>query len=181
MLSIGLLMTSCKSEAEKAKESQDDALKQLEKSFEGLKEGNGEVVDFRILKEALPEKIVGMERITHNGNKTGFGGLKISTAEAEYQDGDKKMSINIIDTGGLGVALAGMAAWSQLEVDNESDDGYERTTMIDGKKAIEKYNRKSKEGEISVISANRFIVSVSGRNIEESDLRTAVSKIKVKS
>jgi hypothetical protein len=183
ILASGLLGISCKkdatSDAARAKEMQDDALKNLESSFEKIKEGNNEVVDFRILKDALPDKLVGMDRVSHNGNKTSFAGVAISTAEAEYADGDRKMAINIIDTGGFGAVMAGMAAWSNIEIDNESDDGYERTTLIDGKKAFEKYNRKTKEGGINVISADRFIVMVNAKNISEEDLRKALEKIKV--
>jgi len=165
--------------AAEAKQEQDEALKALEKSLDGLKEGTQEVVDFRILKEALPEKLSGMNRVSHTGQKSGIAGLSISSAEAVYEDGDRKITISLLDTGGLGAALGAMAAWSQLEIDQETDEGYERTTMIDGKKAIERYNRINKEGEISVIASDRFIVSVKGSQISEEDLRKAISKIKV--
>jgi hypothetical protein len=180
---LAMLAFACKqdpaSAAAQAKQEQDEALKALEKSLEGLKEGSQEVVDFRILKEALPEKLSGMNRTSHTGQKSGIAGLSISSAEAVYEDGDSKITITLLDTGGLGVALGAMAAWSKLEIDQETDEGYERTTMIDGKKAIEKYNRKTREGEISVIASDRFIVSVKGSQISEQDLRNAISKIKV--
>lgn len=180
LLMLTVMLFSCKSETTTNKEKQDDAIQNLEKSLEALKTGNGEVVDFRVLKEALPEKLVGMKRTSHTGQKAGMAGFSISTAEAQYEDGDKRISISISDTGGMGMALSAMAAWSQLEIDSETDDGYERTTMIDGKKAIEKYNRTTKHGEISMISADRFIVTIKGKNIEEEDMRKAINKIEVK-
>lgn len=176
------VLISCKNDsaASTVKEKDKDHLEELEKSINSLKDGNGEVVEIAVLKDALPEKLMGMKRTSHNGQRTGFAGIKISNAEARYEDGDQKMSITITDTGGLGMAFSSLAAWSELEVDNESDDGYERTTNIDGHKAFEKYNRKTKQGELSVISEDRFIYSIKTSNLSEQDMRGVVSKIKIK-
>lgn len=186
-LGIFLLITTgtsgCKpdsaSQSAENKQRQDDAIQDLDKAFEQLKAGNNEVVDFRVLKDALPEKLLGMERVDHSGQKSGVAGLQISFAEASYKDDGRKISIQITDTGGLGAALAGMAAWSQIEIDNENEEGYERTTMIDNKKAFERYNRVSQEGEISMITADRFIISINGNGISESDMRKAISSIRI--
>lgn len=181
---LGVTLFSCKQDAASAaadvKKEQEDALKALDKSFSALKANSAEVVDFRILKDALPDKVQGMERVSHTGQKTGIAGLNISTADAEYRDGDKTISITLLDSGGFGAALAGLADWSQLEIDKETDQGYERTTMIDGKRAYEKYDRTSRIGEIAMIAADRFLVNVKGNNITEEDLRMAVSKIHLK-
>lgn len=163
------------------REKQDHAIQELNQSFEKLKTENTSIVDFRVLKEALPEKVLGMPRAGHSGQKSGFGDLMISMAEATYEDGDKKIEIKLMDTGGLGAALAGLAGWSQIEMDKEDEQGYERTTMIADKKAFEKYNRVTKEGEIAMINADRFIVSINGHNISEDDLRKAISQIRIKS
>lgn len=174
---------SCKKDAASviadARKEQQDAIKELDTAFGKLKEGNAEVVDFRLLKEALPERVQGMERVSHNGQKTGIAGLNVSTADAEYRDGDKYISITLLDSGGLGAVMAGLAAWSKVEMDKETEDGYERTTMTDGKKAYEKYNRTTMAGEIAIIAAERFLISVKGENVTEEDLSKAISKIKV--
>ena len=161
------------------KKDQDEAMRDLDKSFERLKTDHPEVVDFRLLKEAMPEKLLGMPRVSHNGQKSGIAGLNISTADAEYQDGDKRISISITDTGGFGSAISAMATWSQIDVDKETQDGYERTTTIGGKKAIEKFNRTTGTGEIAMIAADRFIITVNGTGIQEGDLRTAIQKISI--
>lgn len=179
-----VLLFGCKQDAAtaaaQAKQQQEQALQELEKSFRSLKTDSSEVVDFRILKDALPEQVAGMKRNSSEGQKSGFAGLTVSTAEATYEDGDRKMTINLMDTGGLGSVIAGIASWSQIEIDKEDDKGYERTTMIDGSKAYEKFDRVNKTGSVSLISADRFVVSVNGTNIEEADLRNALSKIKVR-
>jgi len=70
-----------------------------------------------------------------------------------------------------------LAAWSKLDVDRETDDGYERTTTFDGHKAYEKYNDKRKRGEINLIVNSRFIVQVEGRGVEMDELKRAIKKI----
>ena len=74
-----------------------------------------------------------------------------------------------------------MAAWSNVEVDRESEDGYERTTTIDGHKAYEKYDSKTQRGEYSVIVDDRFIVTMEARNVDEDDFKDAFRQIKWKS
>lgn len=159
-----------------------DALGELEKQ---LTDANGgekvEPVDFRELKAELPERINGMNRISAEGERSGWGGFKVSTANAEYEDGNKHLEISIVDAGGMmGLAKAGLAAWAQAEVDRETQDGYERTTTIDGYQAYEKYNNKTEDGQISVIVNERFIVNIEGRNISARDLKSALGKLNLK-
>src|SRR5690606_20255079 len=52
---------------------------------------NGRVtatVDFRALRDLLPEDLRGMERTDASGEKTGMGGFNISRAEGQYRDAD---------------------------------------------------------------------------------------------
>lgn len=46
-------------------------------------------------------------------------------------------------------ALIGVAAWSMIDRDKETENGYEKTTTYKGNKAYEKYNSKNKNGENS--------------------------------
>jgi hypothetical protein len=159
-----------------------DALGELEKQ---LTDANGgekvEPVDFRELKAELPERINGMKRISAEGERSGWGGFKVSTANAEYEDGDKHLEISIVDAGGMmGLAKVGLAAWAQAEVDRETQDGYERTTTIDGYQAYEKFNNKTEDGQVSVIVNERFIVNIEGRNISARDLKSALDKLNLK-
>ena len=58
------------------------------------------------------------------------------------------------DAGGLA------AAWSQLEIDKESDEGYEKTLKVAGHPAFETWQKEGKSGNIQVYVAKRFIVTV---------------------
>lgn len=187
LILVAFLMPGCKSGSSKNEEAgepekngNETSLNEMEKSMNEAGEGTGEVVDFRILKDALPETLVGLKRTSHTGQKTGFGNIQISTAQADYSEGEKQINVTITDTGGMGMAMAGLAAWANMEMDSESDTGFERTTTIDGKKAFEKFDKTSGYGEVTVIDDNRFIVAVNGQNVSMDDLRDAVKKIDIK-
>ncbi|MEM6633238.1 MAG: hypothetical protein AAF694_26440 [Bacteroidota bacterium] len=158
-------------------------LKDPVKALEGLAEklnGEGEeveVINFRDLKEMLPNRVAGMKLDESSGETSGALGFKISTAKGEYEDGDKEMEVNIADVGSSPMVLMGMAAWSNVEFERDSDEGYERTTIIDGHKAYEKYDSNRENGQIALIINNRFLVSVEGRNISEKDLRSALKRV----
>lgn len=161
-------------EPESITEAMNEAQKALQESG-----ATKEVVNFRELKKLLPESMMGMERTEFSGEKAGAFGFNMSNAQAKYQEGDKRIEVNIVDVAGVSAAMMGMASWATIEVDRESNEGYERTTTIDGHKAFEKYNTRQKSGELNLIVSERFIVSLEGRNIEEGDLRKALDQLSI--
>lgn len=163
--------------------SSDDPAATMEKAMsDAMKQlgGDGEtkeVVDFRELKALLPERIAGMDRTSHTGEKVGAMGFKMSTAQAEYENGDQSLDVSVVDFAGVSMILASTAAWASVEIDKETESGYERTTTIDGYKAFEEYDSKRKAGQISIIAEDRYIITIEGRNIEEGALREALDAV----
>lgn len=155
------------------------ALGELGKSLGNVTKDGEKVqpVNFRELKKAMPDNIAGLERTSNSGETTGAMGFKVSTAKSKYVDGDKNIKVEITDVAGFGGALLGLASWSQLEVDKESDDGYERTTTFNGHKAYEKYDGNRKRGELKLLFKERVVVQVTGRGIEMDDLKESTTKI----
>ncbi|MCB9080219.1 MAG: hypothetical protein H6555_00730 [Lewinellaceae bacterium] len=152
----------------------------MENTLKQLNDGESvEVVDFRKLKELLPDKLAGMPRTRHEGEKTGMSNFKFASAKAEYEEGDRQLEVAIVDVGGVGMLITGMASWSLMEMDREDDNGYERTTTIDGYKAFEKYDRQDKRGELALLAENRFIVTLKGDNLTEKEIRQAMDKIDI--
>ncbi|HEU0004356.1 MAG TPA: hypothetical protein VFS12_00075 [Terriglobia bacterium] len=76
------------------------------------------------------------------------------------------MHISLMDMGTLS-GMAGMATvgWALAEIDKETETGYERTSTYQGYKSHEEYNRSSKDGEVTVLVADRFVVEVCGNNL----------------
>jgi len=145
-----------------------DAIKGLQDAVNKIKTDKDlkEPVNFRSLKKLLPETLAGMPRTDQNGKTTGAMGFKISMAEATYKEGDKKLKVDIVDAGGIGGALMGTAAWSQLEIDEESNDGFKRTIEIDGNKSYQECSNSNSRCQLAMMVAERFVVSLEGRNID---------------
>jgi hypothetical protein len=66
------------------------------------------------------------------------------------------------------------------EIDKESDDGYEKTTKFRGFKAYEKYSKKGKQGSLSLIVVERFLVSVDGQGVTMKDIQKAMDAVNLK-
>jgi hypothetical protein len=149
-----------------------DALQQV---FGGGEGGTvKEAVDFRELRDLLPESVAGMDRTNVEGERTAVMGMHFSNAKGEYEDGNERIEISISDLGTLtGLARMGYTAWLQTEIDRESDSGFERTRKFrtDGNEypSFEKFDRRDGDTgncEIQVWAAERFVVQIQGRNVE---------------
>jgi hypothetical protein len=171
-------------EAAQADEKQEEAIEGIARALQQPESSSGEnkveTVDFRLLKELLPETLIGMKRVGHTGERGGALGFSLSQAQASYEKDNSRLEVNITDVGGMNLALAALASWATLELDRETESGYERTVTIDGAKAFERYDRDSKEGELSMLVDNRFIVTVRGDNLPEADFRRALREINLK-
>lgn len=165
--------------AKSAQEASNDLTAAMNQAQEAIKQATnlqeGEPLNFRDLQAFLPEKLKGLERTNKSGQTNGAMGFKISQAEGSYQTSDgKKITISIFDTGGLQMGLMSMAAWANLEMDKEDEKGFERTSTIDGFKAIEKYTKRSNNSELSLLVNNRFIVKGEGRDVAMADLKAVM-------
>ena len=158
-------------DSEDAQENIKDAMNKMQDAMKEMNNGEKvEVINFRELQELLPEKLNGYERVSKGGETAGAMGMNISTAKAKYEKGDQKFEVNIVDTGGFGMAMMSMAAWSQITVDREDENGYERTTTIDGNKCYEQY-KKNGDSQIAMIIDDRFIITGNGDIESEKDMK----------
>lgn len=141
-----------------------------------------EPVDYNELKDMLPKKIGGYKKIDDYGGRKAMFGIRISQADATYENrkGDE-IKISIIDFGSIkGIAGKAMLTWMSAEINNKSDDGYEKTTEYKGFKAFEKYSYEDKDGKLSVIVAERFLVDADGAGAEMKEIKKGVGDINLK-
>lgn len=155
-----------------------DNMKDVQKNME---EGQKyEVVDFRDLKALLPETLGDLKRANAEGEKSGAMGFTISKAEADYNNEDysQSMDIEITDLAGA-TGYAGLAAWgwAMVDIDKETETGYEKTTKYNGHKAYEKYDNENQNGSIEVLVSGRFMVSVSGNNVPMEMIKSSMDEI----
>ena len=106
-----------------------EAMKQMGEAIAGSVKV--EPVDFRKLKELLPESIAGLKRVGSEGSRTNVMGVASSSAEATYEDGKGgRIVLEMKDVGTLAGVTAMAFAWLNVEIDKEGDSGYERTTTV---------------------------------------------------
>lgn len=161
-----------KAEVEEPRNPIEAFQRMADKAKEMQEKGPVDPIDFRKLKNMLPERSAGMERTEATGEKNGAMGFSLSQAHGKYESGEANMEIEITDTGGVGgMAMMGMAAWSMADVDKETTTGYEKTTRIDGHKAYEQYDNERENGEVNVLVGDRFIVSVKGRKVSMDQIK----------
>lgn len=137
------------------------------------------IVDFRELKALLPAELPGLKRTNAGGEKSAVMGLTIAQAEGRYEaEGGKNIKIRIQDMG-ASAAVGGFMAysWASMEVDRESDTGYERTTTIGGHKAMEKYNTENQSGDLQILVNKRFMVEINGWKVTADEMKAAAQAI----
>ena len=145
--------------------------------------GSKPLVDFREMKALLPKELPGGMKGELKGQKSSAMGMTIAEAEGRYrkEGSDSSISIKMTDISGMG-AMGAMAhaAWANAEIDNESDDGYEKTSTIGGFKGLEKYNTKTKDGEVQIFVDNRFVVELRGNNTPMEQIKAALGTVDLK-
>ena len=129
------------------------------------------------LREFLPESLAERKRGEVTAERSGAMGLQVSSAQAHYADDEGRgLQLQITDTGsarGL-TALAGLA---NIEHEQESDTGYERTFKDDGRMMHESWDRERQYGERSVVIGERFTVTLSGTVGEADELADALEQV----
>jgi len=120
-----------------------------------------EPIEWQKLRDLLPDRVAGMQRHNVDGDRTESGGLgiRLSKVEAEYSDDDHRLTMAIVDLGSpKRIAMMGLS-WLDLEIDHESDDGFERTSHYKDFPTFEKCER-DRRCEIQMIVAERFLVAI---------------------
>jgi hypothetical protein len=150
-------------------------------SMEALAAGKAkDAVAYQDLKDLMPEDINGLARSSLEGEKNSAMGFTISKAEARYetQGANASIRIEISDIGAM-TGMAAMAAfgWATMDMSNESDNGYERTTTIKGYRGYERYDKQSNFSEYQVLVGGRFVVHVEGNEVPMDVLKAAIDRI----
>jgi hypothetical protein len=134
-------------------------------------------VDFHELRAMLPASLPGMQRNEASGQSGEAMGMKGSSATGRYSDGaNATISIEIVDLGSLS-GLAALAGKFDPSMEKETATGYERTTKVNGQLVHERYDRRAKSGEVGVMVANRFSVTVEGSGVDPGALTGALKAI----
>ncbi|MFW6127131.1 MAG: hypothetical protein ACOC6K_02850 [Thermodesulfobacteriota bacterium] len=104
--------------------------------------------------------------------------VQMSEAEVEFRSGDdKKIEIKIVD--GLGGIMPFMGMAQGMEM--ESSEEYMKPIEVQGFKGTEKFEYKGKEGEIILPVANRFLVTIEGKGMDDNEaIKEVAGKLDLK-
>jgi len=143
--------------------------------------GGFDPVDFRKLKELLPQELAGFDKGDSSGEKNNAFGISVSEAKQSFRsaDGNKSVRFEITDPGSLAGPFALANMWMNVDIDKETSDGYEKTSTVSGRKLHEKWSKGSKHGEVSLVVGNRFMVQIDARGVEMDDIKALIGKIDV--
>jgi hypothetical protein len=157
------------------------AISEMTKAFQQMNQATAnapEPIDFRELKKALPETLLGMKRTSAKGEKNAAMGIKMSQATGEYADGNGMTArVELTDPGSLsGIVGMSLAGWSMMEVDRESDEEMEQTFTFKGHKAHKTYYFPSRRGELHLLLSERMILGIELEQIPLEKLETALNE-----
>jgi hypothetical protein len=119
------------------------------------------------LKSLLPELLKGWDAQEADSQAMGTammgGGL---SASRSYTKGDSSVEVRIMTDSPMLQAMVMMFSNPMMAA---SDGG--KMEKISGQKAIVKYQQSERSGEINIMAANRFLVTVEGYDISVQDLK----------
>ena len=143
--------------------------------------GSFEPIDFRKLKEALPQELAGFEKGESSGEKNNAFGIAVSEAKQSFRtaDGSKSVRFEIVDPGSLAGPFALANMWMNIEIDKETSNGFEKTSTVGGRKLHEKWSKSSQHAEVKMVVGNRFMVEVDARGVDINDVKALLAKIDV--
>lgn len=135
-------------------------------------------VSFRDMQAAFPT-VSGWEMGKPKGEKM-TSPVAFSQTEVRYRNGDQSVDVKIVDSAFNQILIAPWAMFLTAGYEKETDDGYEKSTTIGGNPGFEKWNTARKDGEVNIVVAKRFLVSVEGNGLSDvKQLQEFASKVDV--
>ena len=104
----------------------------------------------------------------------GHGHLRARSAKATYANGERSLSLEITDTGGL-AGLAAVAGWADMTMDKETDGKVEKVYKDGARTVHEEYRKDGSHGEVTVILANGVIVESEGSKVDVDTLKKGLA------
>ena len=93
--------------------------------------------------------------------------IPFSQTEAQYEMGEAQIQVKIVDSAFNQMLVAPWAMFLTAGYEKESSDGYEKSVTIGGHPGFERWNSRNKDGELNLVVAQRFLVSIDGNNITD--------------
>jgi hypothetical protein len=120
-------------------------------------------ISFQQLQTALPT-VDGWEMEKPRGERMTMP-VAFSQTEANYTKGDANIEVKIVDSAFSQLLIAPWSMFLAAGYSKETSDGYEKSVTVGGNPGFEKWNSDSKDGELNLVVAKRFLVTIDGNDI----------------
>ncbi len=135
--------------------------------------------DYTVLLPLFPEIIAGTGRQTTGGENYKLGAAPVGSANASYSLQDRRFSVSIHDAGDQTESLATLAKWSNFVIDEETETEIQRSTLIQNQPALFHYDKSRRSGSLSLVHKGRFVIDITGRNIDMAELEKALADLHI--
>lgn len=162
------------------------AVSQMEKmSKEMTAAGNRKPVppvSFKVLIDYLPQEVEGMKADAPKGETSTMGEWQYSQAETNYrsEDGNKSARVALFDYAHIPMLYAPIQMMMKMNMSKESTEGFERSTKVGGFPAYEKWTSAGQENEVTILVADRFVVTTTTRGLGEDSAKKVAEGIDLK-
>lgn len=141
--------------------------------------GERKPIEAATLRAALPETLEGLSRGRWETDARTAMGIAGTRASADYGAGDRSLSVEVLDVGGL-AGLMSVAGWAGALGERETQDERERVYKDGARIVFERERKGGDRAEYRVVLGNGVIVSAEGRGVELGALKRAVGRIDLK-
>jgi hypothetical protein len=194
LMTLASLSAACggSSEQQKAAEDLQKSAEQMQKSSDDLSKGaqdmasgfeafgkamagamnggNGDTkpvdpVGFRDLQTVMPD-VPGWEKQKPTGERM-TAPFSMSQASVNYRKDDASIKMEIMDSGLNQLLFTPFTMFMASGYEKETQDGFERSVNISGNPGWEKWDSGTRNGELNVVVAKRFLVQLEGHDIDD--------------
>lgn len=124
-----------------------------------------EPVSFRDLQATLPV-VSGWTMDKPRGERM-TSPVAFSQTEARYTSGSGSIEVKIVDSAFHQLLLAPWSMFLAAGYEKESTEGYEKSVTVGGNPGFEKWDSDDKDGELNLVVAKRFLVTIEGDDIAD--------------
>ena len=121
-------------------------------------------VSFQSLETVLPE-VSGWEREKPRGERMTMP-VPFSQTETSYTNGDARIEVKVVDSAFNQLLVSPWAMFMSSGYSRETSEGYEKAVNLGGNPGFEKWNSDTRDGELNLVVAKRFLVTLEGSNLD---------------
>lgn len=185
---VSLLTTGCGGDAAEeatrnAAEALRDAADAIQQQADGMRAAGEEgesrepALDAQALQDRLPDRLAGMTRTSSERQSVGAAGLNLASATAVYEDGDRRLELQL--SSGPGILMGPAMAFNVVEFDRTTDTGFERTVRLHGFKGMQSYEERGdrRSAELTLLVDDRVLIQMEAEGLTMDELEDALDDL----